>query len=91
VAVLLSEAGICRNTVIELNGKHGGGKMPNITIDGPVIRDVEKRRVLVREITDAAEKAYGIRREAFVVIIRENPQENVAVGGELLSDRKRGK
>ncbi|MFO8183804.1 MAG: 4-oxalocrotonate tautomerase DmpI [Candidatus Aegiribacteria sp.] len=61
--------------------------MPNIEIDGPPLKDLDKKRRMVREITDAAEKAYGIRREAFVVVIRENPGENVAVGGELLSDK----
>jgi len=62
--------------------------MPNITVDGPKINDLEKKRVLVREITDAAEKAYQFPREAFVVVIKENPPENVGVGGKLVSDRK---
>ena len=61
--------------------------MPNAYIDGPPIKDLEAKRALTGEITDAMEKAYGIPRQAYVVIIRENPPENVCVGGELLCDR----
>ncbi len=61
--------------------------MPNITVDGPAIRDLDVKRKLVKDITDAAETAYGLRRETFVVIIKENSPENVGVGGELIIDR----
>jgi 4-oxalocrotonate tautomerase len=64
-----------------------GKKMPNVYIDGPPIKDLEVKRTLTREITDAMEKAYGIPRQAYVIIINENPPENVCVGGELLCDR----
>lgn len=62
--------------------------MPNITIDGPVIEDVEKKRNLVKEMTDAATKAYGLPQEAIVVVIKENSPENVGVGGKLIIDRR---
>lgn len=61
--------------------------MPNVTIEGPKIEDIEIKRVLVKEITDALEKAYKIPREAYVVVIKENPPENVEVGGKLIIDR----
>ncbi len=61
--------------------------MPNVVIDGPAIKDLDKKRALVKEITDACEKAYGFARQAFVVTIKENPPENVAVGGQLIIDR----
>lgn len=61
--------------------------MPSVIINGPRIEDVEVKRVLVKEITNALEKAYKIRREAYSVVIKENPPENVGVGGELISDR----
>jgi 4-oxalocrotonate tautomerase len=38
-------------------------------------------------MTDAATKAYGLPQETIVVVIKENPPENVGVGGKLLSDR----
>ena len=63
--------------------------MPNAIIDGPPIEDLEIKRVLVKEITDAMEKAYKIQREAYVVLIKENKPENVGVGGELIIDRRK--
>lgn len=63
--------------------------MPNVTIDGPKIEDVEVKRVLVTEITDALEKAYKIPRNAYVVTIKEHPPENVSVGGKLIIDMKK--
>ena len=61
--------------------------MPIATIEGPKIEDVEIKRVLVKEITDALEKAYKIPREAYVVVIKENLPENVSVGGKLIIDK----
>ena len=55
-------------------------------IDGPEI-DVEIKRTLVKEITDALEKAYKLPRDVYVVLIRENKPENVGVGGSLILDR----
>ena len=62
--------------------------MPNICIEGPIIKDLEKKRVLVEELTNAAVRAYGLSREAIVVLIKENPPENVGVGGKLIIDRR---
>lgn len=62
--------------------------MPNVIIDGPKIDDLEIKRTLIKEITDALEKAYKIPRFAYSIIIKENSPENVGVGGTLLIDRK---
>ena len=62
--------------------------MPNISIEGPVIEDVDKKRTLVQELTDAATKAYGLPQETIVVVIKENSPENVSVAGKLIIDRK---
>ncbi len=64
--------------------------MPEARINGPEINDVEMKRVLVKEITDALEKAYKIPREGYVVTIVENQPENVAIGGVLNIDSKTG-
>ena len=61
--------------------------MPTVTIDGPKVNDMDKKRNLVKEITDAMEKAYGMPRQVFTVVIRENSPENVGVGGTLIIDR----
>ena len=62
--------------------------MPNVVIDGPKI-DVKIKRTLVKEITDALEKAYKLPREVYVVLIKENKPENVGVGGTLIIDRRK--
>ena len=61
--------------------------MPTATIEGPAIDDLEKRRELTKVITDAMEKYYGLPRDVYVVVIKENPPHNVSVGGELIVDR----
>ncbi len=63
--------------------------MPNVIIEGPRIQDVEIKRVLVKDVTDALEKAYKLPRDVFVVTIKENLPENVGVGGKLIIDRKK--
>lgn len=62
--------------------------MPNITIEGPKINDIEKKRSLAKELTDAAVKAYGLPAQVIVVLIKENTPDNVSVGGQLICDRK---
>ncbi len=61
--------------------------MPNAYIDGPKIDSVDTKRSLVKEVTDAMEKAYKFPRQAYVVTITESPAENVGVGGILIADR----
>jgi len=60
--------------------------MPTIMVEGPPI-DVERKRQLVRKLTDVAVEVYGI--EHIIVLIRENPPENVGVEGQLIADRKK--
>ncbi len=62
--------------------------MPIISIEGPPIEDVEKKRILARELTDAATRGYGLPKETIIVLIRENSPENVGVAGKLLIDRR---
>jgi len=64
-----------------------GRIVPNITLSGPPITDMEKKRALVQKITAAATEAYGLPAETIVVVIKENAPENVAVGGVLIADR----
>jgi 4-oxalocrotonate tautomerase len=63
--------------------------MPNIMIDGPTIESLDVKRKLVKYVTKAAIEAYGI--PSIVVLIRENPPENVGVDGELVIDRMKNK
>jgi len=60
--------------------------MPNIVVDGPPI-PIEKKRRLVKELTEVAVDVYGIPH--IVVLIRENNPDCVGVDGELISDRRK--
>jgi len=60
--------------------------MPDITIEGSRI-SLDKKKILVKEVTDAVEKAYGFPRGAYTIYIKENGPENVSVGGELVVDK----
>ena len=61
--------------------------MPIITIEGPPIADMETRRALTQSLTEAASEAYAMPKEKIIILIRENRADQVAVGGELISDR----
>lgn len=61
--------------------------MPNITIEGPPIKDIDAKRILAKEVTAIAAKTYKLPAEYIVVVIKENLPENVAVGGQLICDR----
>lgn len=63
--------------------------MPNITIEGPPIKDLDVKRRLVKGMTEVAAEAYGLSAQKIRVVIKENAPENVARGGQLLSDIKR--
>ncbi len=61
--------------------------MPILTLEGPPIADMETRRTMVTELTAAAAKAYGMPKEKIIILIHENQPTQVAVAGELISDR----
>ena len=61
--------------------------MPTITVEGPPIEDLERKRQLVKDITEAAMKTFGLSKEVIVVVIKENTPDNVSVGGQLIIDR----
>ena len=60
--------------------------MPTIVVDGPPIEEVERKRALVKGLTEVAARVYGIPH--ITVLIREIQPENVGVNGELLADRR---
>ncbi|MGB3081813.1 MAG: 4-oxalocrotonate tautomerase DmpI [Candidatus Omnitrophota bacterium] len=60
--------------------------MPNVTLEGPRIENLDTKRELVKTVTDAAVKAFGLPEKTIVVVIKENPPENVGVGGQLVID-----
>ena len=61
--------------------------MPIITIEGPPIPDMATRRRLTEGLTRSAAEAYAMPEEKIIILIREHRPDQVAVGGELISDR----
>ena len=62
--------------------------MPTITVEGPPLDDLDRKRALVREMSEAAAKAFDMPVQAMIVLLKPNPAENVGIGGELLSDKE---
>ena len=60
--------------------------MPSITFDINKLTEEQKEQI-VEEFTQSASKSTGIPKEAFYVFINEFPDENVGVGGKLLSKK----
>lgn len=59
--------------------------MPHLTIKIPKI-SIEKKRLMVREITDTILKYTNVRPEDITIELAHPDLENVAVGGVLRSD-----
>ena len=60
--------------------------MPFITVEGPKIPDIERKRQLVKKLTDVANEVYCIGKEHITILLRENSPDNIGVGGQLVSD-----
>jgi len=63
--------------------------MPVITIEGPRISDLERKRQLMRQLTGAASRAFDLEEEKIIIILHEIAPECVATGGELKCDSHR--
>jgi 4-oxalocrotonate tautomerase len=62
--------------------------MPVITIAGNDGISVEKKREMVKEVSEVVAKAYDLPVDAITVLVQAYPKESIGVAGELLSDRK---
>ena len=60
--------------------------MPVITLEGSQLSK-EQKRDLISDLSQTASRIMQIPQEAFVVLIKENPTDNIGVGGTMLSER----
>lgn len=60
--------------------------MPVINLEGTKLSK-EQKSELVKELTSLAANIMNIPKQAFVVLIKENDNENIGVGGQLLADK----
>jgi len=61
--------------------------MPSVTVKAVAGRTTEQKRGLVKDITEAVVKNFGVKPESVTVDIIECSRENLAVGGKLFIDR----
>ncbi|MDO5116236.1 MAG: 2-hydroxymuconate tautomerase [Synergistaceae bacterium] len=54
-------------------------------------RNLEKKRALIRSVTDAICNSLDAPVQSVRVIINEMPKENFAIAGELVCDREAAK
>jgi 4-oxalocrotonate tautomerase len=62
--------------------------MPLITVKAVEGRSLEQKRGLVKDITEAVVKNFGVPADTVTVDIVELKRENIAKGGQLFVDRQ---
>ena len=61
--------------------------MPIVNVSGPAL-DVAKKRDLTRRLTEVMCDVYQRPAGHIIVIVQENPPENISIGGVLIADRR---
>jgi 4-oxalocrotonate tautomerase len=61
--------------------------MPEVYVHALEGRTKEQKRALIRDITEAVVKNFGVPIDAVLVEIIENSRDNKAKGGVLFSER----
>jgi 4-oxalocrotonate tautomerase len=61
--------------------------MPVITLEAGKINKEQKSQ-LVKKFTETASKVMNVPEQAIIVLLKENEQDNIGFGGQLLSERK---
>ncbi|AGF55561.1 4-oxalocrotonate tautomerase [Clostridium saccharoperbutylacetonicum] len=61
--------------------------MPVITVEAGKLNK-EQKSELVKELTGIASRLMKVPEQAFIVLLKENEQDNIGFCGQLLSERK---
>ena len=62
--------------------------MPVITIGGNNGITLEKKREMVKKVSEVVAEAYDLPIDAITVLVQGYNKEDIGVAGELLSDRE---
>ena len=62
--------------------------MPVVTIGGNDGLSTEKRREMIKKVSEVVAEAYDLPIDAITVLVQAYPKENIGVAGELLSDKE---
>jgi 4-oxalocrotonate tautomerase len=60
--------------------------MPVITLEAGKLNKEQKSQ-LVKDLTSKASEIMKVPEQAFIVLLKENDQDNIGFGGQLLSER----
>ncbi|MBB3187825.1 4-oxalocrotonate tautomerase DmpI [Microbacter margulisiae] len=60
--------------------------MPVISVEGSKLTK-EQKSELIASLTEVASKIMNVRKEAYIVLIKENDMDNIGVGGIALSGK----
>jgi 4-oxalocrotonate tautomerase len=61
--------------------------MPEVYIHAVEGRSKDQKRALIKDVTDAVVKSFGVAADAVLVEIVETSRDNKAKGGVLFSER----
>ena len=62
--------------------------MPVITIAGNDGIKIEKKREMVKKVSEVVAEAYDLPIEAITVLVQAYPKESIGVAGQLLSEKE---
>jgi 4-oxalocrotonate tautomerase len=78
---------ICRNSLPDpLDLRRKEAYVPLIVFEVGSGMTPEKKKELVRRLTETSAQVTGIHEDAFVIYIHENDNDNIGVGGKLLTE-----
>ena len=72
---------------LQIRTPHEGESMPEIIVYAVEGRSPEQKKGLMKDITDAMVKNFGVKAEVVTVQIVESPKHNKAKGGVPFSER----
>lgn len=61
--------------------------MPVITIAGNDGINIDKKREMIKKVSETVAEAYDLPIEAITVLVQAYPKESIGVAGQLLSER----
>jgi 4-oxalocrotonate tautomerase len=67
--------------------QQGSKTMPEVYVHAVEGRSKDQKRALIKDITDAVVKNFGVGADAVLVEIIESSRDNKAKGGVLFSER----
>lgn len=62
--------------------------MATITVEAPFLQDMTAKQKMMERLTETIAEAYRMPMGSIVVVVKEQRPKAVAVGGEMIVDRR---